>query len=486
MLMRRVWSWVLTVAVSVAVGAGSASAAEDEDYYELMKLFVDTFEQIDRNYVKEVDRKELVEAAMRGMLNKLDPYSSYFDNRELKEFNEQVEQEFGGIGIQVSIDPKGRHLMVLSPIPGTPAYKAGIKAGDRIVEIDGKATSEFGEGKEMDTAVKMMRGIPGSPVKLTVVHQGSEEPVALELNRAIIKTPTVLGDHYDSNGEWSYFVEGADKIGYIRLSHFSRNSAAEVEDALKLLKMQGMKALILDLRFNPGGLLSSATAISDLFVEDGVIVSTKGRNTDEQVATATKEGTYTGFPMVVLVNRYSASASEIVSACLQDHKRALIVGERTWGKGSVQNVIELDGGQSALKLTTASYHRPSGKNIHRFPNAKESDEWGVMPDEGYLVKFSTEDMQKYLDYRRQRDILGEGRSEAPVEFTDTQVAKGIEWLKAELAMAAEKKPESPGKPTEEKKADEKKPAAPKGQEEPKGGASVEFYKRLPWRPAHRG
>lgn len=486
MLMRRVWSWVLTVAVSVAVGAGSASAAEDEDYYELMKLFVDTFEQIDRNYVKEVDRKELVEAAMRGMLNKLDPYSSYFDNRELKEFNEQVEQEFGGIGIQVSIDPKGRHLMVLSPIPGTPAYKAGIKAGDRIVEIDGKATSEFGEGKEMDTAVKMMRGIPGSPVKLTVVHQGSDEPVALELNRAIIKTPTVLGDHYDSNGEWSYFVEGADKIGYIRLSHFSRNSAAEVEDALKLLKMQGMKALILDLRFNPGGLLSSATAISDLFVEDGVIVSTKGRNTDEQVATATKEGTYTGFPMVVLVNRYSASASEIVSACLQDHKRALIVGERTWGKGSVQNVIELDGGQSALKLTTASYHRPSGKNIHRFPNAKESDEWGVMPDEGYLVKFSTEDMQKYLDYRRQRDILGEGRSEAPVEFTDTQVAKGIEWLKAELAMAAEKKPESPGKPAEEKKADEKKPAAPKGQEEPKGGASVEFYKRLPWRPAHRG
>lgn len=486
MLMRRVWSWLLTVAVSVAVGAGSASAAEDEDYYELMKLFVDTFEQIDRNYVKEVDRKELVEAAMRGMLNKLDPYSSYFDNRELKEFNEQVEQEFGGIGIQVSIDPKGRHLMVLSPIPGTPAYKAGIKAGDRIVEIDGKATSEFGEGKEMDTAVKMMRGIPGSPVKVTVVHQGSEEPVALELNRAVIKTPTVLGDHYDSNGEWSYFVEGADKIGYIRLTHFSRNSAAEVEDALKLLKMQGMKALILDLRFNPGGLLSSATAISDLFVEDGVIVSTKGRNTDEQVATATKEGTYTGFPMVVLVNRYSASASEIVSACLQDHKRALVVGERSWGKGSVQNVIELDGGQSALKLTTASYHRPSGKNIHRFPNAKESDEWGVMPDEGYLVKFSTEEMQNYLDYRRQRDILGEGRSEKPVEFTDTQVAKGIEWLKAELAMAAEKKSESPEKPAEEKKADEKKPPAPKGQEEPKGGASVEFFKRLPWRPAHRG
>lgn len=419
------------------------------------------------------------------MLNKLDPYSSYFDNRELKEFNEQVEQEFGGIGIQVSIDPKGRHLMVLSPIPGTPAYKAGIKAGDRIVEIDGKATSEFGEGKEMDTAVKMMRGIPGSPVKVTVVHMGSEEPVALELNRAIIKTPTVLGDHYEANGEWSYFVEGADKIGYIRLTHFSRNSAAEVEDALKTLQKQGMKALILDLRFNPGGLLSSATAISDLFVEDGVIVSTKGRNTDEQVATATKEGTYTGFPMVVLVNRYSASASEIV-ACLQDHKRALVVGERSWGKGSVQNVIELDGGQSALKLTTASYHRPSGKNIHRFPNAKESDEWGVVPDEGYLIKFSTEEMQKYLDYRRQRDILREDRSEKPVEFTDTQVAKGIEWLKAELAKAAEKKPESPEKPADEKKAEEKKAPAPKGQEEPEGGASVEFFKRLPWRPAHRG
>lgn len=486
MLMRRVWSWVLTAVVSVSVGVGSVSAAEEEDYYELMKLFVDTFEQIDRNYVKEVDRRELVEAAMRGMLNKLDPYSSYFDNRELKEFNEQVEQEFGGIGIQVSLDPKGRQLMVLSPIPGTPAYKAGIKAGDRIVEIDGKATAEFGEGKEMDTAVKMMRGVPGSPVKVTVLHEGGEQPETLELVRAVIKTPTVLGDHFQTDGSWSYFVEGADKIGYIRLTHFSRNSAEEVEEALQTLQKQGMKALVFDLRFNPGGLLSAATAISDLFVEDGVIVSTKGRNTDEQIATATKEGTYTGFPMVVLVNRYSASASEIVSACLQDHKRALVVGERSWGKGSVQNVIELEGGQSALKLTTASYHRPSGKNIHRFPNAKESDEWGVMPDEGYLVKFSPEEMQKYLEYRRQRDVLRTDATEKPVEFTDTQLARGIEWLKAELARTSEKKDETTDKPADAKKPEEKKEPAPKGQEEPKGGASVEFFKRLPWRPAHRG
>lgn len=480
MLMRRVWSCVLTVVVATSVCAGSVSAAEDEDYYELMKLFADTFEQIDRNYVKEVDRRELVEAAMRGMLNKLDPYSSYFDNSELKEFNEQVEQEFGGIGIQVGLDPAGRQLMVLAPIPGTPAYKAGIKAGDRIVEIDGKPTNEFGEGKEMDTAIKMMRGVPGSSVKVSVLHPGNEKPELLELERAVIKTPTVLGDHFDAKGDPSYLIEGTDKVGYIRLTHFSRNSAIEVEEALETLKKEGMKALVLDLRFNPGGLLSAATAIADLFIEDGVIVSTKGRNTDEQVATATKDGTFTGFPMVVLVNRYSASASEIVSACLQDHKRAIVVGERTWGKGSVQNVIELEGGASALKLTTASYHRPSGKNIHRFPNSKETDEWGVMPDEGYDVKFSPEEMEQYLNYRRQRDLRVESK-EKPVEFEDKQLAKGLDWLKAELAKPAEAKTE--GGAPDDKSAKE---PAPKGQKEPGSGASLHFYKKLPWRPATHG
>jgi carboxyl-terminal processing protease len=237
-----------------------------------------------------------------------------------------------------------------------------------------------------------------------------------------------------------------------------------LEQALVQLQKDGMKALVLDLRYNPGGLLQAATAIADLFVESGVIVSTKGRNTEEQVVKARKAGTFSGFPMAVLVNRFSASASEIVSACLQDHKRAIVVGERTWGKGSVQNVIELEGGKSALKLTTASYHRPSGKNIHRFKDAKESDEWGVTPDTGFDVKWTFEDMEKYRDYRGDRDVLRTSGEPPKSDFKDTQLDKAVSWITEELA-----KPKSEGdKPADPAKAD--KPADKPAEKPSKAGA----------------
>ena len=431
------WRRFCLAVLAVFVGSGllvkSASAASEDEYYELMKVFVDTFEQIDRNYVTQVDRRELVEAAMRGMLLKLDPYSSYIDKQELRSFNEHVEQEFGGIGIQVIFNDRAHQLMVMTPLPGTPAYKAGVLAGDRIIEIDDKPTAEFPEGREMDSAIALMRGKPGAVVKVKLQHEGSESPEVVEITRAVIKTPTVYGDHYDAKGDWSYMLDAQEKIGYIRLTSFGRNSAEEVHDALIKLQKDGMKGLILDMRFNPGGLLTAATAIADFFISNGVIVSTKGRNTEEHVVEARRAGTFSGFPMAILVNRYSASASEIVSACLQDHKRAIIVGERTWGKGSVQNVVELEGGKSALKLTTASYHRPSGKNIHRFPKATEKDEWGVMPDTGYDLKMTPEEIRDYFSMRREREVIRTDGTVPKSDFVDKQLNSAIGGVKKLLA-----------------------------------------------------
>ena len=209
-----------------------------------------------------------------------------------------------------------------------------------------------------------------------------------------------------------------------------------MKDALDQLKKQKAEALVLDLRFNPGGLLSSAIQISDMFIEEGRIVSTEGRNAPKRVWDAHKRGTYSDLPMAVLVNKYSASASEIVSACLQDHERAVVVGERTWGKGSVQNIIELEGGASALKLTTAGYHRPSGKNIHKFEGAKEADDWGVRPSEGFEVKLNAVETTAFLHYRRDRDIIQKktmGDEPPGIEFEDKQLEKALEHLSKTLA-----------------------------------------------------
>jgi carboxyl-terminal processing protease len=454
---RRLVLAVLAIAVGCGVFAQATHAASDDEYYELMKIFVDTFEQIDRNYVTQVDRRELVEAAMRGMIVKLDPYSSYIDNKEFKSFNEHVEQEFGGIGIHVDVDDQTRQLFVTMPLPGTPAYKAGIRPNDRILEIDDKLTSDFPVGKEMESAISLIKGKPGTTVKIKVGHIGSDVPETFDITRATIKSPTVLGDRYDSKGEPIYMIDDKEKIAYVRLTSFGRNSTEEMQDVLAKLTKDGMRALILDLRFNPGGLLSAATAISDYFISEGVIVSTKGRNTEEHVVRAKRGGTYSGFPMAILVNRYSASASEIVSACLQDHKRAIIVGERTWGKGSVQNVIELEGGKSAIKLTTASYHRPSGKNIHRFPKATEKDEWGVMPDEGYVVPMSGDEMKKLFETRHDREKIPESDSTTLTALVDKQLDTGVEAVKK---LLAEGKP-IVEQPVQKAVTDEKKPEAKK-------------------------
>ena len=411
------------------VAANDKTKKKEESYYKLMREFTDTFEQIERNYVKGIDRRELMEAAIKGMLSKLDRYSNYVGPKQITQFQEDIQQEFAGIGIQAQIDPQNNILTVMTPIPGSPAHKAGLRAGDRILEIAGKSTQGF----TFDDAKKLLKGKPGTMVKVGIQHLGSRKVERIDVKRAIVELATVMGDHYRPDGSWEYLIDPKNKIGYIRLSHFSQRSFNELKDALEELTSKGMKALVFDLRFNPGGLLTQATAIADLFVDDGKIVSVKGRNSQEKVWRAHKLGTHTDFPMVVLVNRYSASASEIVSACLQDHHRAVVVGERTWGKGSVQNVIDLPGGHSVLKLTTASYHRPSGKNIHRFPGAKRTDEWGVMPGEKDKVRFSIREMREYLLYRQNRDVITESGPPKD-DFKDRQLQKAMSIVYAKLGL----------------------------------------------------
>jgi carboxyl-terminal processing protease len=467
--LKRVWLPALLLfapILAAPLSVSPAARAEDsekketppkDDYYTLMKVFVDTFQQVERNYVKDVDRRELLQAAIEGMMSKLDPYSSYISPEEMAQFSESVDQEFGGIGIQIHPDERTHRLMVMSPLPGTPAYRAGLLAGDTILDIDGKST----EGYTIEKAVSILKGKPGTAVKLGILHSVTNKKEQVSLVRDVIHVATVLGDHYKSDGAWDFMIDKKDKIGYVRLTHFSRHSSIELEKAINQLLEEGMKGLVLDLRYDPGGLFSQATEIADMFIEGGTIVSTKGRNTTERTWEAKKEGTFPNFPMAVIVNHYSASASEIVAACLQDHHRAVIVGERSWGKGSVQNVIELEGGTSALKLTTASYHRPSGKNIHRFPGASESDAWGVMPDPGYEVKFSPRETREYLDtYRRERDILRKD-GPPPSDFKDRQLEKALAAVRTKLAEAA-KGPAQPAKAAEKGKAGpavEKKAAA---------------------------
>jgi carboxyl-terminal processing protease len=443
---RSVLVLTLILAMLPAIGVATETPKKAKvDDYDLYKILVDTFDQVERNYVIKVDRRELIESAIRGVLSKLDPYSSYIGPDDLDRFRTSVESEFGGIGIQIALDDG--QLQILSPMYGTPAYRAGLLAGDRILEIDGKSA----ENLTLDEAVERLKGDAGTSVALTVVHPGKEAKEKVTLTREKIHIETVLGDHRQADGAWDYMLDPKQHIGYVRLTAFSRDTAAGLQRVLTQLQGEHLRGLILDLRSDPGGLLSAAIEVSDLFIAEGRIVSTKGRNSPERTWDAHKEGTFGGFPMVVLVNRYSASASEIVAACLQDHKRAVVAGERTWGKGSVQNVIDLEDGHSALKLTTASYRRPSGKNIHRFPDAKETDEWGVTPDKGFEIKLSDNEMLALIQNRRARDILqppdAKGadatRSKLPLKESkdsdpaavDRQLQAALKYLNTELAKA---------------------------------------------------
>ena len=333
---------------SVSVSAFAAAKSKDNtDVYELLNLFGDVMEKTKSSYVEEVSDKKLIESAINGMLSALDPHSSYLDAESFRYMSEQTKGKFGGLGVEVTME--GGVVKVVSPIDGNPAQRAGLKSGDYITAIDGQQVM----GMSLDEAVSKMRGKLGTKVKLQI-RRPNEKPFDVVLKREEIKIQSVKDA-----------IKGEDVI-YIRISSFNEDvdkmTAKAIANAQKKIKNKA-KGLVLDLRNNPGGLLDQAIAVSDLFLNKGEIVSTRSRNEEDNIKYSAKDGDIlNGLPIVVMINDGSASASEIVAGALQDHKRAVILGEKSFGKGSVQTLIPL-ADYGAMRLTTARYYTPSGRSI---------------------------------------------------------------------------------------------------------------------------
>ncbi len=353
---------------------------------------------IEQSYVEPVDRRELYRAAMKGMIDSLDTYSGYIEPKDFPSFQSQINQEFGGLGIVIERRSETDRLQIFSVVFDSPAFKAGVLAGDVIEKIGEHSAI----GLDTENATQYLRGAPDTEVTLTIRREGSADPFKIKIRRAIIETESVTGDSRLPDGHWEFLMQAAPKIAYLRVEIFGEKTPHEMRTALTAIR-DSANGVIIDLRDNAGGLLPTATDICDMFLEDGVIVSTAGRDGILESSRKATAGVVLpeSTPIVVLVNDMSASASEVTAACLQDRHRATIIGERTFGKGSVQNVVELEGGKAALRLTSAHYYPPSGRNIHKRPKAKEDDEWGVMPDKELVVPLTEE--QKKSVYERLRD-----------------------------------------------------------------------------------
>jgi len=350
--------------------------SSENDVYKKIDLFGEVLEKIQKEYVDEINQSEGMEAAIDGLLQSLDPYSSYMSPKTFDEMQTDTSGEFGGLGIEVTME--SGVVKVISPIDDTPASRAGIKAGDYIVKINNTQV----QGKSLSEAVDLMRGPVGSSIELTVRRRGEKKALIFEVTREIIEIKSVKSDLLEKN------------IGYLRLTSFNENSADQIEKEIKKLeKNNDLKSYILDLRNNPGGLLSQAIKISDFFLENGEIVSTKSRKKIENRKWFAKKGDLTnGKTLIVLINYGSASASEIVAGALKDHKRAILLGENSYGKGSVQSIIPLQN-KGAIRLTVAKYYLPSGKSI---------SEVGVAPDiqideesDDFKIKTETDNQLNY-------------------------------------------------------------------------------------------
>jgi carboxyl-terminal processing protease len=406
---------VLLAAVLVSMFAGAVMAKRLPSHggvYENLKVFTEALSYVESNYVEEVEAEKVIQGAIRGMLRTLDPHSSYMPPDVYREMQVETEGRFGGLGIEIAM--RDDVLTVVSPIEGTPAFRAGIQPGDQIIKVDGESTKEM----SLVDAVKKLRGPEGSSVTISIFRQGFTEPKDFTLSRAVIQIKSV---------RWTKLQ---DDIGYVKLRSFHKTTEEELEEALQDLGEQHIKTLILDLRNNPGGLLEQAIAVSNVFLEGGqLIVYTKGRLPNQNMKGFSKSGgLHVSYPMAVIINGGSASASEIVAGALQDLHRATVIGTQSFGKGSVQTIIPLSDG-SGLRLTTAKYYTPKGGEIHGK---------GITPDiviERPQEAENQEGEQKALRSRRNIELPGNDLSDDPqlqkaVDFLKTQVQKGGTSVKA--------------------------------------------------------
>ncbi len=406
-----------------------AKGANDASAYGQLDLFSDAFERVRANYVRPVKDSELIDAAIQGMVSNLDPHSSYMDAKQYGDMQVTTKGQFGGVGIEVT--QEDGLIKVISPIDGTPASRAGIKSGDRIAGIDGTSIA----GLPLNDSIDKMKGAPGTKVTLTVLREGEKKPFDVTLLRAIIQVDAASARR-----------EG--DIGYIRMPGFNEQTADGLEKSVRDLKKQigpGIKGYVLDLRNNPGGLLDQAIQVSDDFLNTGEIVSTRGRHSEDTQRYDAKNGDVTdGKPIVVLINAGTASASEIVSGALQDHKRATIIGLTSFGKGSVQTIIPLGEKRGALRLTTARYYTPSGHSIQAqgiIPDIQvaQGDEASVPK----LARPSEADLRGHLS----GEPIPTKRANAPVikpapgkKYDDFQLSYALDLLHGKMTVAAANTP----------------------------------------------
>lgn len=405
------WVAILAISVSVALVFGAQKAVKEkelqkkDDIYKQLELFSDAISIVRADYVEEVQSKELIYGALKGMVQSLDKYSEFMDPETYTEMRVETEGEFGGIGIEIAI--KDELLTVIAPIEDTPAYKAGLKAGDRIVKIEAEIT----RGITLLEAVKKLRGKPGTKVSVTILREDEGKLLDFTITRDIVKVKSVRE---------AKILE--DKIGYIKLAIFQERSAKDLEDAIVELEKQGADSLILDLRNNPGGLLNIAVDVAAKFLPAGkVVVSTKGRIKQQNVEFKARDrNPKAEYPLVLLVDRGSASGSEIVAGAVQDHKRGIVVGTKTFGKGSVQTVIPLADG-SAIRLTTSRYYTPNGRSIHGE---------GITPD----IIVEREKMREAAEKPKPEEIFEKIENEQEVpqvkkEEYDNQLIRAIDVIK---------------------------------------------------------